>query len=334
MEVRDIPLQQVVPARNLRSEGTDLSELQASIGEHGVLQPIRVRPIGQRRFQIIAGHRRFAACRALGVETIPAVIVEESDERAAVQTIVENLQREDLTPIDLTRGIKELQTSFGMNPDEIGAAISKSPVQVRNYLRIARLPDTVLEHLESGEGRTQAVRGLTPRHIQPLIVDVPVTGADEYDADVRARVAEATTTIRQLRTELETRGVRINAHMADAIGRNVRSGRMTIPDAVDEVLANPEKYRYTKPTSTAEELERDTWGAYRSLQRELGSVAYKLRPEIAMAFSPAQRRDLLEQLEPLLARIEQYRAALLRGGTGDTQVMPLTEGRSRGNERD
>lgn len=332
MEVRDISLQQVVPVRNLRSESTDTSELQASISEHGVLQPIRVRPIGQRRFQIIAGHRRFAACRALGVETIPAVIVQESDERAAVQTIVENLQREDLTPIDLTRGIKELQTSFSMNPDEIGAAISKSPAQVRNYLRIARLPDTVLEHLESGEGRTQTVRGLTPRHIQPLLGDVPVTGAD--DADVRARVAEATTTISQLRAELETRGVRINAHMADAIGRNVRSGRMTIPDAVDEVLANPEKYRYTKPTSTAEELERDTWGAYRSLQREFGSVAYKLRPEIAMAFSPAQRRDLLEQLEPHLARIEQYRGALLAGGTGDAQAMSLTEGRSRGVELD
>ena len=326
MEVRDIRIQQVIPSRNPRSGDLDVSELRASIREHGLLQPIRVRPIGSGRFQIIAGHRRFAACRSLGFEAIPAVIVEESDPRAAVQTIVENLQREDLTPIDLTRGIKELQTSFGMTPDEIGEAVSKSPTQVRNYLRIARLPDEVLEHLESGEGRTQSVRGLTPRHIQPLVVNVPFGGGDEDDADVSARVAEATTAINQLHAELDARGVRINAHMADAIGQNFRSGRMTVSEAVDEVLANPERYRYSKPKGNAFELEKDTWRAYRSRTRDLGSIAFGLRPEIAMAFAPAQRRDLLEQIEPHLERLLLYRNALLLGEGSNAPTVPLLDG--------
>lgn len=130
MEVQDIPLEKLVPSRNLRIESGDISELMVSIKEHGLLQPIRVRPITNGMYQIIAGHRRFLSHRMLGRRTISAVVVEETDEAAAVQGIVENLQREDLTPIELAQGIRELVTGFNLTTEQIGQAVSKSPGQI------------------------------------------------------------------------------------------------------------------------------------------------------------------------------------------------------------
>ena len=310
MEAREIRLTQLAASRNFRTERLNVTELQESIQEHGVLQPIRVRPVARNKYQIIAGHRRFAASVALGLKTIPAVIVDESDESAAVQTLVENLQREDLSPLELTQGIRQLQTAFDLSTDEISRAISKSPNQVRAYLRLAQLPDDVLGRLESGEGRTQVVRGLTPRHVQPLVSGVPPAGEGDDRPESAALIDEATANVRQLREELDHRGVQINAHMADAIGRNVRGGRMTVAEAVDDVLANADQYRYARPTSSAEELEQDTWSAYRRIEREIGTLVHQLKPEIASVFSPPQRKDLLELLTPYAERLERYREAL------------------------
>lgn len=315
MQIRELPLQDLVPSRNLRTEGMNVGELVESIREHGLLQPIRVRPVGGGLFQIIAGHRRFEAHRQLGRLAISAVVVEETDKSAAVQSIVENLQREDLTPLELAQGIRELGTGFRLTVDEIARAISKSVGQVRTWIRLSRLPDEVLQKLESGEGRTQEVRGLTARHLQPFVSDMPTEEEVARDPRAAARYEEVLANVRKFQNEVEERGVRVNAHMADEIGRRTRAGQMTMAEAIESVVAHPELYRYSKADYTSvAELERDTWNAYQSIHQEMSALAHRLRPEIAVSFSPPQKRDLLERLDTLLARLTAYRAALQAEG--------------------
>ena len=289
MEVRDLSLKQLLPSRNLRTEGVDVRELADSIREQGLLQPIRVRPLGAGTFQIIAGHRRVEAHRQLGRPTISAVVVDETDESAAVQSIVENLQREDLAPLELAHGVRELATSFGLEPDRIAQAVSKSPTQVRTWIRLSRLPDEVLAKLESGEGRTQAVAGLSPRLITPFISTMPSEEEVKRDPEAASRFEETVAIVTHFQKEIEGRQARPNAHMADEIARKTRSGQVTLTEAIDEVMAHPEKYRYTKPPiSSSQDLEQDTWAAYKRIHQEISSLVHKLRPEIASSFSEPQ----------------------------------------------
>ena len=315
MEAKEISLENLIPSRNVR-EGLDIAELSESVREHGVLQPIRVRPVGNGRYQIIAGHRRVAASRAAGRRTIPSIIADESDETAATQTIVENLQREDLTPLELSRGIRELQTVHELPIDEIGRAISKSPAQVRAYIRLSHLPDDVVGLLEGGEGRTHAVQGLARRHVRELTRDVPIR---RDSPDFGDRVREAADHIRDLEYELQRRGVRINAHQADEVGRAVKSGRLSIGQAVDHVLENADQYRYRSPSSS-NELEAETAVAYHTLQRQLATDISRLRPEIASAFTPTQKQRLLTMLAPSIDRLLKYQATL-RGEASQRETV-------------
>ena len=316
MEARDLHLRDLVPSRNIR-EDIDITELTESVREHGVLQPIRVRPVGQKRYQIIAGHRRVHASRAAGRSTIPAIIADESDESAAVQTIVENLQRENLSPLELSRGIRELQTSHGLPTEAIGRAISKSPTQVRSYIRLSRLPDDVLDLLESGEGRTHSVRGLTGRHVRGLIRNIPV---ESDSPQLQGEALIAANRIRDLRRELDLRGKRINAHQADEISKVISLGELGMSDAVDHVLENPERFRYQTPAvSSSAEVEAKSATAYESLQRELATTISKLRPEIASAFTAPQKQRLLEMLTPSIERLLRYQGTL-RGETSQQEV--------------
>ncbi len=315
MELREIPLEQLRPSRNLRTEGIDVTELSASINELGLLQPIRVRSVANNAYQIIAGHRRFLAHQQLGRTSIAAVVVEESDEQVAVQSIVENLQREDLTPLELARGVRELVTGFEIEYDQVAKLISKSPAQVRTWVRLSRLPDDVLTRLESGEGRTQEVTGLAPRHLQPFVADLPSETERNTNPDAEAKFHDRLADVREFQREIETRGTRVNAHMADEIAKSTRSGQMTVREAIDKVMANPERYRYKPPVAAPEEIERDTFAAYKQIHSELLVQAFKLRPEIAGSFSPDKKAALLERLQDLWNRLEPYRQALTNSST-------------------
>lgn len=320
MDVREIRLDEIVPSKELRSEGSDVSELVESIREHGLLQPIRVRPIAGGMYHIIAGNRRFMAHRALGANTISAVVVEESDETAAVQAIVENLQREDLTPFELAKGIRELAVGFGLSILEVARAVSKSPATVQTWLRLSRLPEDVLLTLDSGERGTQSVTGLTPRNLQPFVRDLPSEEEVARDPAAAARFQDRVATVVRFQEEVDRRGIRVNAHMSDEIARRARTGQMTLEEAIDEVLAHPEQYRYARPTPEA--LQYDTWDAYRRIHEEMSVLAHKLRPEIAVGFTVAQKRDLLGRLSALVRTLEGYEAALRAEEPASEAVVP------------
>ena len=128
-----------------------LGELAASIAANGVVQPVLVRPMGGGRFQLIAGERRWRASQLAGKKTIPAILRQVSDEQAMEITIVENLQRADLNPMEQARAFERLSREFHMTQEQMAVRTGKDRATVANFLRLLRLPSTVQARVESGE---------------------------------------------------------------------------------------------------------------------------------------------------------------------------------------
>ena len=122
-----------------------LSELADSIAQHGVLQPLLVRPILGGGYQLIAGERRWRASRIAGLTQVPVVIKELSDDEAAVISLIENLQREDLNPVEEAFGFASLFKDFNLTQEEAAKRVGKSRPVVANALRILKLPESVLD---------------------------------------------------------------------------------------------------------------------------------------------------------------------------------------------
>ena len=127
-----------------------LSELADSIASHGVLQPIIVRALPDGNYRIIAGERRWRASKMAGLDAIPAVIRETGEKDAAQIALVENLQREDLNPVEEAQGYRRLAEEYGMTQDEISKVVSKSRPMVANSMRLLGLSDEILEHIREG----------------------------------------------------------------------------------------------------------------------------------------------------------------------------------------
>jgi ParB family transcriptional regulator, chromosome partitioning protein len=128
-----------------------LAELAASITANGVVQPILVRPLEAGRFQLIAGERRWRATQLAGKSTIPAILRQVSDEQAMEITIVENLQRADLNPMEQARAFERLSREFHMTQEQMATRTGKDRATVSNFLRLLRLPSTVQSRVESGD---------------------------------------------------------------------------------------------------------------------------------------------------------------------------------------
>jgi ParB family transcriptional regulator, chromosome partitioning protein len=151
---REIPLDQI--DRNpfqTRSHVNEeqLAELAASITANGVVQPVLVRPLANGRFQLIAGERRWRASQLAGKKTIPAILRQVSDEQAMEITIVENLQRADLNPMEQARAFERLSREFHMTQEQMAVRTGKDRATVANFLRLLRLPASVQARVESGE---------------------------------------------------------------------------------------------------------------------------------------------------------------------------------------
>jgi ParB family transcriptional regulator, chromosome partitioning protein len=129
---------------------SELAELAASIVANGVVQPILVRPQSNGRFQLIAGERRWRASQLAKKATIPAILRQVSDEQAMEITIVENLQREDLNPMDQARAFERLATEFHMTQEQIATRTGKDRVSVANFMRLLKLPAQLQAQVESG----------------------------------------------------------------------------------------------------------------------------------------------------------------------------------------
>ncbi len=151
---REIPVDQIDPnpfQTRTRMNTEQLAELASSITANGVVQPILVRPLSSGRFQLIAGERRWRASQQAGKATIPAILRQVSDEQAMEITIVENLQRADLNPMEQARAFDRLSREFHMTQEQMAVRTGKDRATVANFLRLLRLPASVQARVESGE---------------------------------------------------------------------------------------------------------------------------------------------------------------------------------------
>src|SRR5690242_2410442 len=150
---REIPVDLIDPnpyqtRRRINEEA--LRELAESIKVSGVVQPVVVRPEQGGRFQLVAGERRWLASKLANRATVPAVVREISNEQAMEITIIENLQREDLNPMEQARAFERLSREFGLTQEEIAARTGKDRASIANFIRLLKLPAAVQDSLESG----------------------------------------------------------------------------------------------------------------------------------------------------------------------------------------
>ena len=162
-----------------------LEQLASSILENGLLQPILVREYGDGRYQIIAGERRFRASKLAGLSEIPAIVLDRDDRKAAEIALIENVQREDLNPLEEALGYKALAEEYDMTQEELSLKVGKSRSAIANTLRLLDLPDEVLTLVASKElsaGHARTLLGLKERDEMILLAQICI----ENDLSVRA----------------------------------------------------------------------------------------------------------------------------------------------------
>jgi len=209
-----------------------LEELTASIRERGLLQPVVVRRIGDNRYQLIAGERRFRAAQRAGLERIPVVVRDADDTESLELALIENLQRENLNPVEEARAYQRLSEEFALGQEDIARGVGKSRSAVTNSLRLLQLPPEVLSQLESGAltaGHARSLLALTSTQAQTTLAREVV--------DQRLSVRDTEQRVRERaqppRADVEQRAV--EADLTHALGTRVHlrhnkdgSGRIVI----------------------------------------------------------------------------------------------------------
>ncbi|HKT50862.1 MAG TPA: ParB/RepB/Spo0J family partition protein [Candidatus Angelobacter sp.] len=206
--------------RQIREES--LIELTDSIRASGVVQPVVLRPAAGGRFQLVAGERRWLASKRAGKTTIPAVVRQISNEQAMEITIIENLQREDLNPIEQARAFERLSREFGLTQEQIATRTGKDRASIANFIRLLKLPATVQDNLESG--------ALSFGHGKAL---VSLAGFPDHLEKATHEVLQKQLSVRQTE-ELVNRllnpdiSEKPNEAKADAVDPNVREAARTL----------------------------------------------------------------------------------------------------------
>ena len=167
-----LPIHKVEPNPDQPRQGFDPEELQSladSIATHGVVQPLTVRELNNGYYQIIAGERRWRAARIAELREIPAVIIEADDRKVMELALIENLQRQDLNPVEEATGYQTLMQEYGLTQEDTAKQVGKSRPAVANALRLLNLSDKVLEMLRKGElsaGHARAILSLKTQKLQ------------------------------------------------------------------------------------------------------------------------------------------------------------------------
>ena len=193
-----LPIGDIEPNRGQPRKQFDeaaLSELSASIRQHGVLQPLLVRPIAGGNYQLVAGERRWRAARMAGLSEVPVVIREMSDQQAAELALIENLQREDLNPMEEAMGYRTLMESYGLTQEETAEAVNKSRPAVANALRLLQLPDSVAQMVAGGELSAGHARAILAFDTEEARLDAAAAAVDRgltvRDLERMAKAARA-----------------------------------------------------------------------------------------------------------------------------------------------
>lgn len=183
IKISEIEPNREQPRKEFDSEA--LSELADSISQHGVLQPLLLRPLLTGGYRIVAGERRWRAARMAGLTEVPAVVREMTDAEEMLFALIENLQREDLTPLEEARGYRTLIETQDFTQEEVSQAVGKSRPAVTNALRLLNLPEDIQQMLEKGE--------ITAGHARTLL-----SFKREEDMRLAAQKAKEGASVREL----------------------------------------------------------------------------------------------------------------------------------------
>ena len=225
-----------------RMDEASLAELAESIKSRGVIQPIVVRPVGAEQYEILAGERRWRAARLAGLQQVPAVVRDVPDEAALGIGLIENIQREDLNPLEEANGLKRLIDEFHLTHEQVATAIGRSRVGVTNLLRLLELALPVQEMVQDGAidmGHARALLALSrPRQIE---LAQRVAREDLSVRETERLVQEALRPPKAARAEpprLDTDGRRLQEDLSESLGASVHikprsggKGSLVIEDA-------------------------------------------------------------------------------------------------------
>ncbi len=231
-----------------------LEELARSIEENGLLQPILVREYGNGRYQIIAGERRFRASKIAGLTEIPAIILDRDDRKVAEISLIENIQRQDLNPIEEAMAFKALANDYGLTQEELSERVGKSRSAIANSTRLLDLPAPVLEMVASGElsaGHGRTLLGVKDPDNLVLLAKRTV----EFDLSVRQLEEEVKRINKPVKPEPEEEelpivdyfkemALRVQSHLGRRVEINGKGRKKSITlyyednEDLDELLEN------------------------------------------------------------------------------------------------
>lgn len=230
--LEEVPVEWIRPGkyqpRKVMDEST-LQELAASIRAQGVMQPIVLRSVGEKRYEIIAGERRWRAAQLAGLAKVPAVIREVDDEAAIAMSLIENIQREDLNPMEEAHALQRLIQEFELTHQQVADAVGKSRTAVTNFLRLINLAPPVAQMLGNGDiemGHARALLGLP----------------DDQQAAAAREIAARSMNVRQAEALVRSLSAGKKEKMP---ARNVDADTRTLEQRISSQLGQPVQIQHT-----------------------------------------------------------------------------------------
>lgn len=226
LRITEIEPNREQPRKNFSDEA--ITALAESIRDHGMLQPILVRPMEDGSYRIVAGERRWRAARMLGLDEVPVNIKEMTDTEAAQLALIENLQRENLNPVEEAMGFKELIEKYGMTQDAVAKTIGRSRSSVSNSMRILALPDRILNMVEDGELSLGHAKALLSFENEDLMIATAVKAANggltvrQVERAVQKSLENEDEQSEKSNRRIDNYFVEVELSLKEALGRKVK----------------------------------------------------------------------------------------------------------------
>lgn len=223
LNINDIEPNRGQPRKDF--DETALSELADSIAQHGLIQPIVVKPTAQGRYSIIAGERRWRACRMAGLNEVPVIIKDADGQTLMEIALIENLQREDLNAVEEALGYRSLIDSFGLTQDEVAKKMGKSRSAVTNALRLLALNDAELEALRRGTitaGHARALLSCDDEEARAKMLLAAADGASVRELERLAAAAKKKPAGKKAETKKPTFYSEVELSLKDSLHRRVK----------------------------------------------------------------------------------------------------------------
>ena len=250
--VKEIEVSKIKPGRFQPRSNFDqdkLAELTESIKKQGVLSPILVRELGLNEFEVIAGERRLRSSKMAGLKTIPCLVDQKKDEDALISALIENLQREDLNPVEEAKGFDRLKREFGLTQDEVASSTGKARSTIANALRILSLPTLVLDMLSSGKiekGHAKLLASMQPSMAEEVAKKIIRDGLTIRDlsnlslnskSKLNPRSKQKNTDVLNIEREMSE----IFGHKIEIEAKNTKTGKVSIIyktlDELDNIIS-------------------------------------------------------------------------------------------------